>query len=71
MSGEFTYQPKWDPKTVLTTTAISALGSRIWAVANQFPGLSDSRPRAQGPACEICEMNIGLAVDEHHCALAQ
>mmetsp|Transcript_39393 Transcript_39393/g.94133 ORF Transcript_39393/g.94133 Transcript_39393/m.94133 type:complete len:242 (+) Transcript_39393:469-1194(+) len=21
------------------------------------------------PACEICEMNIGLAVDEHHCAL--
>ena len=23
MGGEFTYQPKWDPKTVLTTTAIS------------------------------------------------
>ena len=22
MGGEFTYQPKWDPKTVLTTTAI-------------------------------------------------
>ena len=21
MGGEFTYQPKWDPKTVLTTTA--------------------------------------------------
>ena len=23
MGGEFTYQPKWDPKTALTTTAIS------------------------------------------------
>ena len=23
MGGEFTYQPKWDPKTVLTTTAKS------------------------------------------------
>ena len=22
MGGEFTYQPKWDPKTVMTTTAI-------------------------------------------------
>ena len=22
MGGEFTYQPKWDPKTVLTTAAI-------------------------------------------------
>ena len=22
MDGEFTYPPKWDPKTVLTTTAI-------------------------------------------------
>ena len=25
MGGEFTYQPKWDPKTVLTTTAILTL----------------------------------------------
>ena len=22
MGGEFTYQPKWDPKTVLTTSAM-------------------------------------------------
>ena len=26
MSGEFTYQPKWDPKTALTTTAIWLFG---------------------------------------------
>ena len=36
MGGEFTYQPKWDPKTVWTTTAIQlaeALGgeeTRVW-----------------------------------------
>ena len=31
MGGEFTYQPKWDPKTFLTTTAIFVPSLRhIW-----------------------------------------
>ena len=27
LGGEFTYQPKWDPKTVVTTTATQILGT--------------------------------------------
>ena len=27
MGGEFTYQPKWDPKTVLTTTRLLSVGA--------------------------------------------
>ena len=40
MGGEFTYQPKWDPKTVLTTTATARPTLRR----------AENGPRAQAPA---------------------
>ena len=43
MGGEFTYQPKWDPKTVLTTTAIW-----VW-VKIKPPGFSPWFPFARVP----------------------
>ena len=37
MGGEFTYQPQWDPKTVLTPTAIS------FGRSSSAPGLRSAR----------------------------
>ena len=53
MGGEFTYQPKWDPKTVLTTTA--AWARVYWTPApqasQQLPPLRLAR-RSAPPAPE-------------------
>ena len=45
MGGEFTYPPKWDPKTVLTTTA-KKVGERApsWGKERSLP------PASPGPA---------------------
>ena len=51
IGGEFTYQPKWDPKTVLTTTAIfvgflqlSVGVSRCFAISRAFNWAKSTRP---------------------------
>ena len=56
MGGEFTYQPKWDPKTVLTTTAIwaahkatyksSGARQRVASFASAKPGVRET-PKAR------------------------
>ena len=47
MGGEFTYQPKWYPKTVLTTTAISGAkpGGRVPPIWLRLPSIPMSRTR--------------------------
>ena len=41
MGGECTYQPKWDPKTVLTTTAIYHFGIGAPPILVYFRGAGD------------------------------
>ena len=48
MGGEFTYQPKWDPKTALTTTATQApLSSTSACCARPARGCGCDRSLAQ------------------------
>ena len=54
MGGEFTESPKWDPKTVLTTTAIYEIRPmvfRFFFLRFESPGYdSTPPPQADAPA---------------------
>ena len=44
MGGEFTYQPTWDPKTVLTTTVTCEFAAEFAARSPFGPRLGGSKP---------------------------